>query len=102
MMIAFSSAPFGKPGSDDFRQIGTLTDKSTVQWAPTHDDGTVDNNPQTVLSVQPNGTYQVRALGTADAFEVVKFDGSALTIRPNNGFKPNEPMIGYVIAARAL
>jgi hypothetical protein len=98
--IAFSSAPFGKPGSDDFRQIGTLTDKSTVQWAPTLGDA-VPANPQTVLSVQPDGSYQTRPLSDAGAWEVVKFDGSSLTIRPNSGGFGG-PQVAYVIAARAI
>ncbi len=100
MIIAFSSAPFGKPGSDDFKQIGTITAQNTVQWGPTLGDK-VPDNPQTVLSVQPDGSYQTRPLSDAGAFEVVKFDGSSLTIRPNSGGFGG-PTYGYIIAARAL
>ena len=100
MMIAFSSAPFGKPGSDDFKQIGTLTAQNTVQWAPTLGDK-VPDNPQTVLSVQPDGSYQTRDAGTAGPWEVLKFDGSSLTIRPNHGAFDG-PQVAYVIAARAI
>jgi len=105
--IAFSSMPFGqvatpeRPGSsDDFNQIGELLDNGTVQWGPTVN-GKVPDNPQTVLSVQPNSFYETRVLGTADAFEKVKFDGSSLAIRPNSGGFDG-PTVGYVIAARAL
>jgi len=101
-MIAFSSAPQGHPGDSDYRQIGTLTAQSTVQWAPTPPNGIVDNNPQTVLSVKADGTYKTEPLGTAGQFETVKFDGSALTIRPRTDTVNNEPTIGYVISARAL
>jgi hypothetical protein len=106
--IAFSSMPMGqvatpdRPGSsDDFNQVGDLLDNGTVQWGPTFN-GKVPDNPQTVLSVQPNSHYETRSLGTAQAFEVVKFDGSALTIRPNGSGAFDGPTIGYVIMARAL
>jgi hypothetical protein len=99
--IAFSSAPFGKPGSDDFRQIGTLTDKSTVQWGPTLGDQAPDH-PPTVLSVRPDGTYKTEPLDRAGPWEVVKFDGSCLTIRPNHGEFGGWPNLGIVIAARTI
>jgi len=105
--IAFSSMPVGqvatpdRPGSsEDFNQIGELLDNGTVQWGPTVN-GEAPNNPPTVLSVQPNSHYETRPLGTADDFEKLKFDGSALTIRPNSGGFDG-PTIGYVITARAL
>ncbi len=101
MKIAFSSAPFGKTGSDDFRQIGDITDQNTVRWGPTDAAGKAPDNPQTVLSVQPDGSYQTRPVGSAGSFEVVKFDGSCLAIRPNTGGFGG-PTTGYVIAARAL
>jgi hypothetical protein len=99
--IAFSSAPFGMPGSDDFRQIGNLQPNGTVQWAPTLGDQAPDN-PQTVLSVKPDRTYKTEPLGTAGPWEVLKFDGSSLTIRPNHGEFTGWSNLGIVIAARAL
>ncbi len=101
MMIAFSSAPFGKPGSDDFRQIGDTQANGTVQWGPTVGDQAPDH-PPTVLSVRPDGTYKTEPLGTTGAWEVLKFDGSSLTIRPNHGEFAGWPNLGIVIAARAL
>ncbi len=102
MVICFSSAPFGKAGSDDFKQIGTITDKNTVQWGPTGADGKVPDNPPTVLSVKADGTYKTEPLSTAGAFEVVKFTGSELIIRPRTVSVNNEPNTAYVIAARAI
>ncbi len=100
--IAFSSVPFGRAGaSDDFKQIGTITDKGTIQWGPTGPDGRVPDNPQTVLSVQPDGSYQTRGLDAAGSFEVVKFTGSELIVRPNTGGFGG-PTTAYVISARAL
>jgi len=101
MTICFSSAPQGKPGDSDYRQIGVITAQGTVQWGLTDANGKAPDNPQTVLSVQPDGTYQTRPITDAGAFEVVKFDGSSLTIRPNSGAFDG-PTVGYVIAARAL
>ncbi len=101
MVICFSSAPFGKAGSDDFKQIGTLTDKSTVQWGPTDANGKVPANPPTVLSVNTDGTYKTEPLDKAEAFEVVKFTGTELIIRPNHG-EFGGPTTAYVIAARAI
>ena len=108
--IVFSSAPFGKPGSDDFRQIGTVNTLPnglvTVQWAPTPADGKVPINPQTILSVQPDGSYETRALTAVGAYEQFRLDGGSLTVRPNwdgNGpIFPLAPTLAYVIAARAL
>jgi hypothetical protein len=51
--------------------------------------------------VQPDGSYQTRDAGTAGPWEVLKFDGSSLTIRPNTG-SFDGPTVAYVIAARAL
>jgi hypothetical protein len=55
MKLLFSSVPFGKAGSDDFKQVGDTQPNGTVQWGPTDANGRVPNNPQTVLSVQPDG-----------------------------------------------
>ncbi len=100
MKIAFSSAPQGHPGDSDYKQIGDTQPNGTVTWGPTAGN-TVPTNPQTVLSVQPDGSYQTRDAGTAGPWEVLKFDGSSLTIRPNTG-SFDGPTVGYVISARAL
>ena len=100
MMIAFSSAPQGHPRDSDYKQIGDTQPNGTVKWGPTAGN-TVPPNPQTVLSVQPDGSYQTRPLSDAGAWEVVKFDGSSLTIRPNSGAFGG-PQVAYVIAARTI
>jgi hypothetical protein len=111
-LIAFCSAPFGRIGSDDFRQIGILTTQpngySTVTWGPTAGNGTVPQNPGTILGLSPDGSYSAgpaNAIGNGQQFKLV--DG-CLVIRPNISINdgsvliPGAPTIAYVIAARAL
>jgi hypothetical protein len=101
MKICFSSAPFGHPGYDDFAEIGDFLPNGSVQWAP-RDNGTVPQNPQTMLSVQPSMKYETRALGAPSDFETFKFDGSSLAIRPRFNGAGDGPDNAFVIAARAL
>ena len=110
MTICFSSAPFGKPGSDDFRQIGSVLTQSNglvcIQWAPTPANGEAPINPQTILSVQPDGSYETRAIGAIGTYEQFRMADGALTVRPNwNGTGPiftTAPTMAYVIAARVI
>ncbi len=111
--IAFSSAPFGHPGSDDFRQVGTVTPQPnglvTVAWAPTAPDGTVPLAPTTILGLSPFGNYSMKpanAIGNGEQFRLA--DG-CLTVRPNVDNRdgssvliPGEPTVAYVIAYRVV
>ena len=96
-MYAFSSQPFGFPQSDDFLQLGTPIPQPdgtfTLQWAPAPASG----NPQTVLSVQRNGTYETRPIGTAGWFEKLRLSGNDLIVQPDG---PGTR--AYVIAARGV
>jgi hypothetical protein len=94
--VVFADAPFGKPGSDVFGQVGWTTDKSTLQWAPTNPDGTVPQNPQTVLSVQENGSYSTRPLTDNGTFEVITLGAGVMIVTPRD----NRP--SYVIAAQVV
>jgi hypothetical protein len=114
MIIAFSSAPFGRPGSDDFRQIGTVEPAPTagysiVKWGPTAANGTVPPNPTMLLGLSPDGIYSeadpVTGLGNGQQFKLVN---GSLVIRPNVSVNdgsvlvPGAPTVAYVIACRVL
>jgi hypothetical protein len=113
--LAFCSAPFGIAAlaSEDFHQIGTVNPQPdgvhfTLSWAPTAA-GIVPDKPTTVLSVQPDGSYQTRQQGTAGAYEVFTLDGGSLVVRPNWNpatqspfFPPPVPTVAYVIGAKSL
>jgi hypothetical protein len=112
MIIAFSSAPFGKAGSDDFRQIGVTTQQPngylTVTWGPTAANGQVPQNPTTILGLSPAGDYSEKPANEIGNGEQFKLVNGSLVIRPNVSINdgsvliPGQPTLAYVIACRVL
>jgi hypothetical protein len=112
MKIAFSSAPFGKVGSDDFKQVGELIAQpngySILKWGPTTGNGQSPINPGTILGINPEGVYSAgdaSLIGNGQQFKLVS---GSLVIRPNININdgsiliPGAPTVAYVIAAREL
>lgn len=118
MIIAFASSPFGvlnpqKPvGADcDFRQIGTVIQQQpdgrfALQWGPTSNNGIVPVNPPTMLSCQPDGSFETRPLVAPGNYELFTLNDGALIIRPNwedgHAIFPNAPTVAYAIAAKVI
>lgn len=112
MILAFASQPFGKPKETDFTQIGTslppqADGRFAIQWAPTPANGIVPVNPPTMLSVQPDGSYETRDVHVPPGnYELFTFKDGALTIRPNwidgHAIFPTAPTLAYVIACKVI
>lgn len=114
--ILFCSAPVGHGNNDpnvgpatsdcDYKYRGVLNphptqpDAYTVTWTPDKPDGQV-------LSVQPDGSYEVRQAGTCAQYETFAFDESALSLVPNWNWNMNKPIFdaptgGFVILAKRV
>lgn len=115
MVIAFSSSPYGLSSPTDFKQLGIVLPIAgssfvNIQWAPTPATGVIPINPQTILSVQPDGSYQTRNLNVVPAGEFEQFliVGETLCIRPNfnpqtqNVFQTSFPSNWFVIAMKVV
>jgi hypothetical protein len=112
MIIAFSSAPFGRPGSDDFRQVGTVMPAERagyviIAWAPTGADGRVPANPSTILGLSPDGNYSTSPANEVGNGQQFKIDNGSLVVRPNISLNDGSvlgpgPTVAYVIAMRVI
>lgn len=101
--IRFGLRPFVTPSvSADLPYAGTVVNNTIVpdDWSAlphsTGGDGITPVNQSSVLSFQPDGTFQARAAGAAGTWETVCFGGGFFAIEPGGALSGPYPYVAVL------